>query len=83
MTDRVNNCLRERQIRRVQEDKESEASRAAAKQEETQLEPFIGDDSIIANLEGGHLMQELAEQRDGVPRRIPREWTRKRSKRTG
>lgn len=78
VTDRVNNCLRERQIRRVQENKESEASRIAAEQEETQILQIKEDPKLIATLEenNGRPMQELTSERDEVPRVIPREWTR-------
>ena len=82
MTDRVNNCLRERQLRRLHEGKESEVSRTAAKQEEVQfLEMHKSDNSsnTIAELgAGGRHMQELAE-RDGIPKRVPKEWTRQKT----
>ena len=66
VTDRVNNCLRERQLRSSQENKESEVSRTAAKQQKVQfLEMHKSDHSsnTIAELEAGErCMQEPAER---------------------
>ena len=84
VTDRVNNCLRERQIRRVQENTESEASRVAAEQEKIQIQRIKDDPDRVASLEGtfGREMQEHTSERDGVPRVIPR-WARRKAAKQG
>ena len=83
ITDRVNNCLRERQLRSVQKRKESEVSKIAAKQDEVQLLEMHKNDNassiFLAEQEaGGYCMQELAEE-DGILKRISTEWARQKT----